>query len=97
MTTAQPNRDNLIRLTTVMEGLALKLEENTAGLKSHGDKLAALENGKVGSLTTSVAVIESRLGRMEKIVYGLIAAVGIETLGIIGAIIVSTLTSSKHG
>ena len=45
-----------------------------------------LENTKMASLNTVQAVQDDRLGRIEKIVYGVIAAVLFELLGIAGMI-----------
>jgi hypothetical protein len=90
---AAPDREKLVRLTTVMEGLTVKVGENTKEMAEFRQQLADIERDGLGELKTSVAVQKEKIGRLEKIVYGLAGAVVIELLGIIGAIIVWAVTS----
>lgn len=70
-----------------MTELAVTMETLTSAVQNLTTKFDALRDDKVAGMVTEVAVISSKLDRLQNVVYGTLAAVGIEILGGLAALL----------
>jgi hypothetical protein len=85
--TNQPyaDREKMIRLTIAVERLTDEVARLSAELRHVNEK-------RLTDIEKIQAVADERLGRMQSIVYGTLAAAGTQTIGIIAAAIAWAIT-----
>lgn len=70
------DRDQLVKLTAIMQ----RLVDVTGGLT---EELGSLKDTRIVELVSSDGILKEKVGRLEKVVYGLVAAVGLEFFALI--------------
>lgn len=78
-----PRSDANLRESVAL--LAQSAESLARTVEKHESRIVGLEN----------AALSMRVDRLERMFFGVVAAVGLETLGIIGAIVVWLLTRNQ--
>lgn len=69
-------RENLIRVTIILEQLAKKVDAIQVSINR-------IENEFIVKTTAETAVLDTKVSRLEKITYGAMGALAIEALGIV--------------
>lgn len=71
-----------------MTELAVTMEQLIEAVKVLTQKFDALRDEKVAQMSEKIAVMETNLSRVQTVVYGALAAVGIQTLAGLAGLLV---------